>query len=127
MRGTKLAFRTEPGQIIPLGTITDLTKDLYNGIPVKSYPTIRVVCGNYKGSETDVTFYITINQEGELVDQLDTVTLSPGNSFTNTYDVPGIGLTILAEAAAGSGSDKVRVLAFVYGFSPFAHKNNHCD
>jgi len=126
MRGTKLAFRTKlGGQRILLGTSTNLTKELYNGIPVKSYPTIRIVCDNRSDSQTDVTFLFTINQAGEFVDQLDTVTLPPGNSFTNTYDVPGIGLTILAKAAAGSGSDTVDV--FVYGFSPFAHKENDCD
>lgn len=51
--------------------------------------------------------------------------LPPGSSFTKTYDVPGIGLTIEAKAAAGSGSDTVDV--FVYGFSPFAREENDCD
>jgi len=122
MRGTKLAFSTKPGgQTIPLGTNTTLT----TSIPVKSYPTIRVVCGNRFTSKTDVTFLFTITQGRELLAQLDTVTLPPGNSFTNTYDVPGTGLSIYAVAAAGSGSDTVDVT--VYGFSPFAHKENDCD
>ena len=126
MKGTKLAFRTKPGgQTIPLGTTTNLTKDLFNGIPVNSYPTIRVLCDNRKSSNTTVTFLFTINQKGEFLVHLDTVALPPGGSFTKSYDVPGIGLTIQAMAAAGSGSDTVDV--FVYGFSPFAHEENDCD
>ena len=126
MDGTKLAFRTPAGgQTIPLGSTTNLTKAMFNGIPVNLYPAIRVWCGNRSASSSNVTFLFTINQTGEFVGQLDTVILPPGEGFTNTYDVPGIGLTILAKTEACSGSDTVDV--FVYGFSPFAHEENDCN
>ena len=126
MKGTKLAFMTPfGGQTIPLGTTTIFDERSPNGIPVNSYPTIRVWCGNRKASNTTVTFFFTINQKGTLVGQLDTVALPPGGQFTKSYDVPGIGLTIQAEAEAGSGSDTVDVS--VYGFSPFAQKENDCN
>jgi hypothetical protein len=124
MSGTQLAFRTQPGgQVIQPGTTLNLTAEYPEGIPVQCYQTIRVVLVNRSASASIVTFSMTINQNGELIYSIDQVTLQPGAAFTQTYDIPGIGLTIEAAAASGTGIDVVDVL--VYGFVPYTHIVNH--
>ena len=118
MKGTQLAFRTPRGGLeIPAGGTTFLTQDLYRGIPVWAYSTIRVVCVNRTASSSSVTFNFIINQGGELVASLDEIVLLPGNSATKVFTAPGVGLSIEAVAEAGAAPDVVDVL--VYGFDPF--------
>ncbi|MGL5378903.1 hypothetical protein [Clostridium sp.] len=119
MKGTKLAFRTSPGGVsIPSGQTTNLTSEFKGGIIVKSYPKIRVILTNKNISTKPIKFKLIINQDGELIASLDEVTLQPGTSFTQTYDIPGTGLTINATSELGSGKNTVDVL--VYGYIPYS-------
>lgn len=125
MKGTNLAFRTSPGGVsIPSGQTTNLTSGFKGGITVKSYPKIRVILTNRTVSSTPVKFLLIINQESELIAPLEEITLQPGTSFTQTYDIPGIGLTIQATSEAGSGSNTVDAL--VYGYIPYSIEEKPC-
>jgi hypothetical protein len=125
MVGTQLVFRTPLGaQVIPGGTTTDLTSLYPCGIPVNEYPVIRIYCDSRTSSDGPITLFFTNNQERELVGNLDSVTLQPGESFTMAYEVPCMGLTIQASMPAGVSSGAIDVL--VYGYVPYAKAEGHC-
>jgi hypothetical protein len=112
---TALAFRTpvgnlsiSPGQTSFLGTQT-------TPIDVSPFQQIRVVAKEISGSPTNVTIQLYMNESGELVTLLDTLSLTPGTAKIQVYDVPGTALTIQATAARGSGSGTDMVEILVYG------------
>ncbi len=107
---TTLAFRTAPGGVtIPPGQSKTL-----GAVNVGQFAKIRVVADERAGSPTSVTIRLTITEGNELVAQLDTLTLSPHSQVTRVYDVPGVKLTVFADAAGGgAGSDGLDVL--IYG------------
>ncbi len=106
---TKLAFRTPPcGVAIPAGQSKQL-----GTIDVAGYSKIRVVAVERVGAPSTVLIRMTLSEGGELVAQLDVLSLSPCSQVTRVYDVPGTQLTVYAEAMSGSGSDGIDLL--VYG------------
>lgn len=117
-KGTKLLFRTPVGgQTLSLGTTTVITSALPdNAINVSDFPAIRVTGSNRIASATNVTILLTHNIAGEFFTQMDRITLAPGNRFSIPYDVPGTGLTIQVQTAAGTGSDSLDIA--VFGFEP---------
>lgn len=124
MKGTRLIFRTPRGaQVIPPRATTNLTANYSNGLPVYPYPIIRIIYTNRSDSASQVTYLVTFNQDGELVAALDTVILQPGSSYTQTYEVPGTGLTISVENLS-TGDSAVDLL--VYGFTPYVSTEQDC-
>ncbi|WP_226582041.1 hypothetical protein [Halobacillus litoralis] len=116
-RGNNLIFITEPGgQTIEAGESVELTKTFPEGMDVSPYYTIRVAGGNRVVSEGAVTFKLIMKVNRVSFLLLDTFTVEPGEQFTRTYDVPGVGLTIKAEAEHGSGLDAVDAAVFGYKF-----------
>jgi len=116
MERTQLLFRTAPGsQALSGGTTTTLTSGFPNGIAVFDYPIIRILFGNRTSSGSSVTFNLIMLQGQELIGRLDSVTLSPGESFTGTYEVPGLALII---DASNNGTSDSYVDALLYGFGP---------
>ncbi|MGP4059509.1 hypothetical protein [Halobacillus litoralis] len=116
-RGNNLIFHTDPGgQTIRAGKWVDVTKSYPDGINVSPFYTIRVFGGNRVVSEGPVTFKLIMKIDQVSFLMLDTITVSPGEQFTKTYDVPGTGLAIKAEADVGGGIDAVDVAVFGYKF-----------
>lgn len=107
---TVLAFRTPVGGVsIPAGTSKELGQ-----VDVSPYKQIRLVADERVSSASNVTLRLTITEGNELVAQLDTPVLVPHSQLTRVYDVPGLKLTIFADAAgSASGSDGIDVL--IYG------------
>jgi type III secretion protein HrpB1 len=106
---TKLAFRTAVGAVkIPAGQSVQL-----GTVDVSPYSKIRVVADERVGSPTGLNIRLTITEGNELVAQLDVLHLLPHSQITKVYDVPGVKLTIYADAIAGHGSDGVDLL--IYG------------
>ncbi|MBH5319052.1 hypothetical protein I6N90_14695 [Paenibacillus sp. GSMTC-2017] len=68
------------------------------GIDVRKFETIRVVADNRSTSVSDVIISLLITEHGRTVGRLDRIRLNPGESFTNTYTVPGRFLNIRAFA-----------------------------
>ncbi|MGR9048133.1 hypothetical protein ACQ4XT_05880 [Halobacillus faecis] len=115
--GNRLLFVTEPGgQVIEEGQTVDLTEEYPAGIDVSPFYTIRVAGGNRVVSEGAVTFKLLmkVNQVSFLT--LDQITVSPGERFNRTYNVPGLGLGIKAEAENGSGVDAVDLVVIGFKF-----------
>ncbi len=106
---TVLAFRTPVGAVpIPTGQ-----SKLLGTVDVSRFNSIRLVTDERTGSGTAVVIRLTITEGNELVAQLDTVTLAPHSQLTRVYEVPGVRLTIYADALPGPGVDSVDVL--IYG------------
>ncbi|MGZ4848744.1 MAG: hypothetical protein ACXV3D_04750 [Halobacteriota archaeon] len=106
---TKLAFRTPSGgAVVPAGQSIQL-----GIVDVSQFSQIRVVADERIGSTTGINVRLTITEGSELVAQLDILQLTPHSQVTRVYSVPGIKLTIYADAIGGTGSDGVDVL--VYG------------
>lgn len=115
--GNHLLFITEPGgRVIEEGRSVDLTKGYPAGVDVSSFYTIRIAAGNRVVSEGAVTFKLIMKVEGVSFLMLDTITLEPGERFNRTYDVPGLGLAVKAEAERGAGVDAVDLAVFGYKF-----------
>lgn len=115
--GNNLIFITEPGgQTIKAGEPVELTKSYRSGLNVRPFYTVRVVGGNRVVSEGAVTFKLIMKVDQVSFLVLDTVTVFPGEQFTRTYNVPGLGLAIKAEAEGGNGIDAVDVAVFGYKF-----------
>lgn len=68
------------------------------GIDIKKYETIRVFARNRSRSATCVWISLLVSQDGCLIAKLDKVKLAPGQSYTQTYSVPGQTLDIKATA-----------------------------
>ncbi len=111
MDKTVLAFRTAVGAV----SFPDNSSQTLGSVDVSPYSQIRVVADERVGSAGNVTIRLTITEEGgELVAQLDTLTLSPDSQVTNVYAVPGTTLTVFADGSGASAdSDAVDVL--IYG------------
>jgi type III secretion protein HrpB1 len=106
---TVLAFRTPVGGVgIPAGTSKPL-----GTVETHGFSKIRVVADERAGSGTGVNIRLTITEGNELVAQLDVLSLSPHAQVTRVYDVPGVKLSLFADATGGSGTDSFDVL--VYG------------
>jgi len=104
-----LAFRTPPGGVvIPAGQSKQL-----GAVDVSKFSQIRVVADERVGSPTGVSIRLTITEGNELVAQLDVLALTPHSQVTRVYDVPGVKLTVFADAVGGTGSDGIDVL--IYG------------
>jgi hypothetical protein len=104
-----LAFRTPPGGVvIPAGQSKQL-----GAVDVSKFSQIRVVADERVGSPTGVSIRLTITEGNELVAQLDVLALTPHSQVTRVYDVPGVKLTVFADAVGGAGSDGIDVL--IYG------------
>jgi type III secretion protein HrpB1 len=101
-------FTAVGGVSIPAGQSKQL-----GTVDVSGFCKIRVVADERVGSPTGTNIRLTITERNELVAQLDTLHLAPRSQVTNVYDVPGVKLTIFADAIGGSGSDAVDVL--IYG------------
>lgn len=107
-----LAFRTKPGGVsVPAGASREL-----GVVDVSPYERIRVVAGEQAGPGTGVTIRLTITEGQELVAHLDVLALAPDQQATRVYEVPGTTLTlsVVADAAGGSGTDGLDVL--IYGW-----------
>ncbi|SHO46724.1 hypothetical protein [Anaerocolumna xylanovorans] len=121
MERTQLLFRTWPGsQTLGAGTTTNLTSDHPHGIAVFNFPIIRVVFNNRVSSGSPVKFKIILIQDRERIGILDTITVNPGASVTEIYDVPGLCLAI---DATNNGTIDSYVDAFIYGFGPVTDRN----
>jgi hypothetical protein len=106
---TTLAFRTPVGGVaVPAGQSKQL-----GAVDVSPYSKIRVVADERVGSPTGINVRLTITEGNELVAQLDVLHLLPHSQVTRVYDVPGIKLTLFADAIAGQGSDGMDLL--IYG------------
>ena len=77
-----------------------------------AFSKIRVIADERIGSATGITIHLIISLPNERIGELDLLELTPESSVTRAYDIPGTGLTILVEAAAGTGSDGVDVYIF---------------
>src|SRR4030081_1334299 len=98
---TSLAFRTPVGGVsIPAGQSKELGK-----VEVGQYERIRIVADERVGSATPINIRVTITEGNELVAQLDTFLLTPHAQVTRVYEVPGVMLTIFADALPGTGND----------------------
>lgn len=106
---TKLAFRTPVGGV----SITAGQSKQLGTVDVSPFSQIRVVADERVGSPTGVNIRLTITEGNELVAQLDILNLVPHGQITRVYAVPGMKLTIYADAIGGTGSDAVDVL--IYG------------
>jgi len=104
-----LAFRTAPGAV----SITAGQSKQLGVVDVSKFSKIRVVADERTGSGTGVNIRLTLTEGNELVAQLDVLTLAPRSQVTRVYDVPGVKLSIFADAAGGNGTDSFDVL--VYG------------
>lgn len=107
---TTLAFRTPVGGVsIPAGQSKELGK-----VDVGQFSQIRVVADERVGSATPINIRLTITEGNELVAQLDTFQLTPHAQITRVYDVPGVTLTVFADALPGAtGNDGLDLL--IYG------------
>ena len=106
---TQLAFRTPAGGVsIPAGQSKQL-----GAVNIAPFSKIRVVADERVGSGTGISIRLTITEGNELVAQLDVLQLTPHAQVTRVYDVPGVKLTIFADAVGGAGVDALDVL--VYG------------
>jgi type III secretion protein HrpB1 len=106
---TQLAFRTPAGGVsIPAGQSKQL-----GAVNIAPFSKIRVVADERVGSGTGISIRLTITEGNELVAQLDVLQLVPHAQVTRVYDVPGVKLTIFADAVGGAGVDALDVL--VYG------------
>lgn len=115
--GNNLLFITDPGgQVIEEGQSVDLTEDYPAGVEVRPFYTIRVAAGNRVVSEGAVTFKLIMKIDRVSFLVLDTIILYPGERFNRTYNAPGLGLAIKAEAEKGAGVDAVDVAIFGYKF-----------
>lgn len=110
---TTLAFRTPPGAVsIPVGQSKEL-----GVVNVQPFSKIRLLADERDGSAGSVRIRLTVTEGNELVAQLDTPVLTPHAELTRVYDVPGVTLTVFADAIGpGSGSAAVDVL--IYGHTP---------
>ncbi len=96
---------------IPVGQSKNL-----GAVAVQAHERIRVVAEERAGSTSNVVIRLTITESNELVAQLDTLTLARHSQVTRMYDVPGIKLTVFADAlGVGGGAAAVDVL--IYGFA----------
>ena len=116
---TDLLFRTTVGgEPISNSPFETLTSGLPNSsIDVSEFSTIRVAGNNRSLSTTDVTYFLVMTLGSEFFVSLDTIVLAPGEEFSRSYDVPGIGLGIKVDPSAGVDDDAV-VDAGVWGFPP---------
>ncbi|CDQ18539.1 hypothetical protein SAMN05192559_101849 [Halobacillus karajensis] len=115
--GNHLLFITEPGgHIIEEGQTVDLTEKYPAGIDVSPYYTIRVAGGNRVVSEGAVMFKLIMKIDRVSFLTLDQMTLYPGEKFNRTYNVPGEGIGIKAEAEKGAGVDAVDLAVFGFKF-----------
>ncbi|WP_214630736.1 hypothetical protein [Paenibacillus agaridevorans] len=74
------------------------------GIEVKKYETIRLFAENRGTSATSVTVAMTSTQNGRSNNyRLARVRLAPGQSYTDTYRVPGRYVNITAYSTGYSG------------------------
>lgn len=125
MRGTQLVFRTPTSaKILPGGSTTRLTCAYPGGINIAPYPAIQICCANRCCSNGAVTFQFIVNNTCGPTCTLDTITLAPGECFTQTYHVPGQCLTILATTQCCPCPSAVDV--FVYGCCPYVTCRNNC-
>ncbi|HWR22490.1 MAG TPA: hypothetical protein VN366_03355 [Feifaniaceae bacterium] len=123
MQGTRLLFRTAPGAVaIPAGTILDLTARFPRGVCVSAYPSIRMASASRPTSNVPVTLRLAVMAGEEGVSYLDQFTLLPGGPYSLAYDVPGVGIKVYAEAAAGTGNAYVDFL--LYGYAPYLSTRN---
>lgn len=123
MQGTRLIFRTAPGSVtIPAGTTLDLTARYPRGVCVSAYPSIRMACASRSTSDVPVTLRLVVMAGEEAFSYLDQFTLLPGGPHSQAYDVPGIGIKVHAEAAAGTGNAYVDFL--LYGYAPYLSTRN---
>lgn len=115
MGQTKIIFRTPPGSAtIPANTTINLTgKD---GIVVKDYPAIRVLCGNRTASQSMVTVKIILKEDRELLGFLLNLPIPAGEDYTDVFQVPGTEFIITAEA--GDGESYIDLI--IYGYNPDA-------
>jgi type III secretion protein HrpB1 len=108
---TVLAFRTPVGALpIPVGP-----SKLVGTVDVSRFRSIRLVADERTGGGSAVIVRMTITEGSELVAQLDTVTLTPRSQLTRVYEVPGVKLSIYADALPlpGGSTDAIDVL--IYG------------
>ncbi len=125
MQGTRLIFRTPPGAVtIPAGTTVDLTERFPRGVCVSAYPSVRMACDSRNSSDVSVTLRLLVMAGEERVSYLDQFTLLPGGNYSLAYDVPGVSLKVLAEAASGTGNAYVDFLLF--GYAPYISTRNTC-
>lgn len=123
MQGTRLLFRTAPGAVaIPAGATIDLTARHPRGVCVSAYPSIRMASANRPISDVPVTLRLVVMADEEGISYLDQFTLLPGGSYSQAYDVPGVGLKVYAEAAAGTGNAYADLL--LYGYAPYLSTRN---
>lgn len=123
MSKNKLLFSTPPrGVSLRPGTSKLLTRDRHHdhhhdnhhdhnghdhhhddvqanmGIDISKYEIIRVYARNRSRSATSVWISLLVSQDGRFVAKLDKVMLAPGQTYTQTYSVPGQTLDIRATA-----------------------------
>ncbi|QOX61970.1 hypothetical protein FRZ06_00665 [Anoxybacterium hadale] len=116
-----LIFRTQPGAVtIPAGETARLNENL-EGFDIASYYTIRIYASSRQSSTVPATFspLIQDRENKELIFSLGTFTLQPGESFTQTYDVPGRALSVFVRA--GDGTGQAYIDFGVLGFGPRPH------
>ncbi|MCU6713121.1 hypothetical protein M6D81_30920 [Paenibacillus sp. J5C_2022] len=121
MSKNKLLFSTPPrGVALRPGTSKILTRQHHHhhhdqdqdddnvmdnmGIDISKYEIIRLFARNRSRSATCVWFTLLVSQDGRFVAKLDKVKLAPGQSYTQTYSVPGQTLDIKATATAKRNS-----------------------
>ncbi|MDQ6420559.1 hypothetical protein RB620_14105 [Paenibacillus sp. LHD-117] len=115
--GNSLAFRTPVGgQSLQAGESMNLTEDFPNGVNVRPYQAIRIAGGSRTSSEGNVTLSIIMTIKRERFVTLDTIEVSPGQAFNNVYQVPGLGIEILAKADMHPGPATIDVA--VFGYNP---------
>jgi hypothetical protein len=74
------------------------------GVKVKKYETIRLFAENRGASATSVNVVMTSTQNGRTNNyRLARVRLAPGQSYTDTYRVPGKYVNIIAYSTGYSG------------------------
>ncbi|MHA6482885.1 hypothetical protein ACX1C1_13390 [Paenibacillus sp. strain BS8-2] len=74
------------------------------GIDVSEYAALRLFATNRSTSVSYVYIALLSTQDGQTSFKLGKVKLAPGQSYTNTYAVPGDYVNIKAYAAKKSGS-----------------------
>lgn len=114
-----IVFRTPPGsRRIEAGQSVRLTDSLPNGVTVAGFYTIRVYAICRQSGTVPVSFYLNVldRQNEELIFNLDSFTLQPGESVKRTYNVPGPALVVFVVAGEGTGGTGVDF--GIIGFGP---------
>ncbi|MFD0960502.1 hypothetical protein [Paenibacillus chungangensis] len=79
------------------------------GIDISKYETIRVYARNRSRSATSVSISLLVSQDDRFIAKLDKVMLAPGQTYTQTYSVPGQTLDIRATATPQRSNRSYRV------------------